>query len=129
MNLVERSRSEPQVMEGRSTNAETNAKGPSNHATAFNEKSCMQMGAIHRYEIARTLPPLEAPYPGRCTTLGTQIMNLRRFLIGSYLEIPSRQLITMAMIRNLLVNLREADCRALASTGSRWARMKRLTGR
>ena len=79
--------------------------------------------------IAAQVVNVEAPCPGRCTTLGTQIMNLRRFLIGSYLEIPSRQLITMAMIRNLLVNLREADCRALASTGSRWARMKRLTGR
>jgi hypothetical protein len=92
-------------------------------------KSCAWMSAVHRYEIARTLPPLEAPCPGRCTTLGTQIMNLRRFLIGSYLEIPSRQLITMAMIRNLLVNLHEADRRALASTGTRWARIKCVTGR
>ena len=61
--------------------------------------------------------------------MGTQIMNLRRFLIGSHLEIPSRQLITMAMIRNLLVNLREADCRALAGAGTRWARIKCVTGR
>gem|GEM_PF-5404225 len=33
------------------------------------------------------------------------------------------------VIRNLLVSLREAGCRVLASIGTRWARMKRLTGR